>query len=89
MENRWRPEGWRNPYLESIFDVKIKPCDTRTTTKESKAPYFEAGANAMLAAMRKRGIHSDMFYKEDTKDKLYFVTIQGKKGTLVFIPDDE
>jgi hypothetical protein len=89
MENRWRPDGFDEYDIASelLDDEEIVIPDKLEMSIATKL--VRAGANAMLAAMRKRGIHSDMFYKEDTKDKLYFVTIQGKKGTLVFIPDDE
>ena len=49
----WRPEGWRNPYAETVYlgqeqdeEVHVKtPC----TNKEIVA--YEAGADAMLKAV--------------------------------------
>jgi hypothetical protein len=96
----WRPEGWENPYLESIYDIKkVKPGDKTTTTKESKAPYFEAGADAMLEVLRKKGkIETRSYRRERLADMVSFnndyerttehCIIEHVRGTLVFIPDD-
>lgn len=39
----WRPEGWKNPYL-------VEPHSSVART--SDAPIYEAGADAMLEAIR-------------------------------------
>ena len=42
MKN-WRPKGWKNPHIIAIDDVDCS----------IEAQSFEAGANAMLEALRK------------------------------------
>jgi len=86
----WRPEGWKNRFsIASGAD----PADGERFID------YEAGADAMLGALKKRGIDLRVYAdhlrfgidrgakvlegKEDT------VTYQGVKGTLVFIPDKE
>ena len=90
----WRPEDWQNPHLyygspHTMIDVE--------SNKNRLA--FEAGADAMLEALKKQGINHRVYAdhlrfgfgrgakvlegKEET------VTYQGVKGTLVFIPDND
>ena len=69
--SEWRPEGWENPEKDTFgYDPGIDP-----------AGIYEAGADAMLAALRKRDIRE-------------FSTLVGwvdgnPSGTLVYIPDKE
>jgi len=90
MANKaWRPEGWKNEHIASASGEPIYP----------EHQVFEAGADAMLEALRRQGIDQKVYAdhlrfgldrgakvlegKEDT------VTYQGVKGTLVFIPDND
>ena len=60
----YRPDGWKNPYPENIMD---------RWSEEA----FEAGADAMLEALRNK----DVF----PKSKAEFL----KRGKTVFIPGEE
>lgn len=85
---KWRPEEWSNPYPKTIVDE----C-SGIEVNSGKYPIFEAGADAMLKALRKRGKHitghgvktvgdpSGYHYEEDPST--------GFGCTEVFIPDEE
>lgn len=68
MTKSYRPEGWENEYN--------KTC-SKGGRKASR--YFEAGATAMLEALRESGERCDEWGN----------TIEEPYGTMVFIPDDE
>ncbi len=62
----WRPKGWDTDKLVDEFD------ETKPSTEFD---YFEAGAAAMLAALRKKGVKG--------------LNPRGYEGYIVFIPDEE
>ena len=68
--SEWRPEGgWENPYTSSL--------DVFNGVTHGGA--YEAGADAMLAGVKKTGSHA------------LWVTSKGpgEYGTWVFIPDEK
>jgi len=73
MANKtWRPEGWKNEHIASASGKPINP----------EYQVFEAGADAMLEALRNIGAKVN----KGEAPILYYVP---SKGTLVFIPDDD
>jgi hypothetical protein len=71
----WRPEGWQT--------LKAKDNPLHCFAPDAcVGQSFEAGADAMLVALRKMGAHSI-----DTT--ISFSEIKQKGETLVFIPDEE
>ncbi len=89
--SEWRPEGWEND-----FEYK------RALEGEYLLPsvVFEAGADAMLAALREGGVYGQYTEGVDEGPWIvgdggeYFdisdvVSDENKKGYLVFIPDKE
>ena len=70
--NTWRPEGWKNAYRKA-FEVQGR-IDKEL---EYYGKCFEAGAAAMLEALRKEG------YETSQGDGMRLLF-----GTDVFIPDD-
>jgi len=94
--SNWRPDGWENNKKIVLYGGGRQT--GRAEYSISKAS-FEAGADAMLEALKKQGIDHRVYAdhlrfgvdrgtkviegREDT------VTYQGVKGTLVFIPDKE
>ena len=76
--SEWRPGDWENPYGEVAVADDF---DKEPTMLLSLRPVFEAGADAILAALREQDIRE-------------FETLVGgvdgrPSGTLVFIPDKE
>ena len=70
--NMYRPKNWINPYLQRAESGDW--VDSKT---------FEAGADAMLEALKKEGTHT-------INHNVIPVTIPGVgKGYVVFIPDEE
>lgn len=83
----WRPEGWKNCFYVETHRVG----DTIYGNFDCvRASAFEAGADAMLEALRKEGQH---FSKIDIKSEYEIETRQFNNpvipGTWVFIPDEE
>jgi hypothetical protein len=76
MVNKWRPDGWKNPYhlLRNGFDLPAE---------EERHYTFEAGANALLRDLRIEGEAGHGRAEEWRKDRTR------KTGVWVFIPDDE
>ena len=86
----YRPKDWKNPYEPIGADLN----------KMGNEIAFEAGADAMLEALKKCGVYGQ--YTEGVyegpwlvdDDGSYFgiedvVSGENKKGHLVFIPDEE
>ncbi len=84
----WRPKkGWKNPW-QSGFGIEAE---------RVRHDSFEAGADAMLEALKARGLYGE--YGEDfivsarvkSKDKdwaeAFFATISGM-GWFIYIPED-
>lgn len=98
----WRPEGWENPYNKpkvlslnipegtKLFRGDFEVLDTSAivnSSNEANAEIFEAGADAMLEALRAKGA-------DDLLKFIYnVVAIQPLKtignGKFLFIPDEE
>ena len=75
----YRPEGWTNPYLSKEFST-IR--DSIASIAGSQG--FEAGADAMLAALREHGTGYDVWTPHiNRKTRIGIGT-----GRYVFIPDD-
>jgi hypothetical protein len=90
--SKWRPEGWLNPYTIPIYSNKI------LTEIEIKAVYnsqrgepgaFEAGADAILEALRQRGFHVDNDASFTSLGEHATLSNKGNTGDYIFIPDDE
>ncbi len=64
----WRPDGWNTE------EVTFSPLHC-LAPQQCADHFFEAGADAILEALRKTGTHEEHCYV-------------GKNGTYVFIPDD-
>ena len=69
----WRPEDWKNPYF--------KKDTTGSWNEYPNFDIFEAGADAMLEALKKNSVPYDAF-KETAIMSL-------TKGRVVFIHDKE
>ncbi|KKM72586.1 hypothetical protein LCGC14_1419050 [marine sediment metagenome] len=74
--SEWRPEGWRNLY--GWVGIGDDP-ETEALAQVNMAPAYEAGADAILAALREQDIRN-------------FGTLVGwvdgnPSGTLVYIPE--
>lgn len=86
----WRPEGWENPYISNWKDI---PIVDEETTRTDRDLYFEAGADAMLEALKKEAtaliVPGDRKVHLKEEDGCSFAVIIKRKGTLVFIPDDK
>ncbi len=77
----WRPDGWKNPCVLIILTEKqvLKGTTTETEGYDRRTipdPVYEAGADALLKALRKTGWH--------VTDECLPAR---KNGTWVFIPD--
>jgi len=69
----WRPKGWKNLYC--LLPLSKRDCDA--------IGIFETGADAMLEALIKSGIHTKR------KEFLHTVEISAtQSGVVVFIPDE-
>jgi len=87
----WRPDDWVNPHntLE-LTTEQLQGVD-------SPAGYFEAGADAMLEALREDGLRyppnpiymGDMLDYRDGFARFVEAKAQDRGGYLVFIPEDE
>jgi hypothetical protein len=78
----YRPDGFINPFPETITtkDKRTIPCMPHQI--------FNAGANAMLKALREKGkAVIGGFPVSDTR--IVFPLVGKDKGTLVFIPDEK
>jgi hypothetical protein len=84
----WRPESWDNPYGNLDTDIFGSP----SIGEKIKFEAYEAGADAMLGALREQGVKA----KTSAEDKLVMAIDQimmnlgqNEKGKVVFIPDEE
>lgn len=71
----YRPDGWKNPYPNSALVFDDKP-----DLGISYHIVFEAGADAMLEALRKEG------RKVEAGRETFLVQLQGVKTDLVLLP---
>jgi len=86
----WRPEGWDNPYKQ---DTPEHWSDNYEVIQSKEWHIFEAGADAMLGALRKKGMPISYWRQwediaSDTRYIAYTPAIGEQIGTLVFIPDE-
>ena len=91
MIKKWRPQGWSYPVKNTEGQtVYLKVCNCLVGQIADDYATFEAGADAMLEALKKKGTKV-----EDAEDGFSvrlpdIKFLHGiKRGTLVFIPDDE
>lgn len=94
----WRPEGWNNPYPDGTEKVLTeKHIIQAIEYPQSNYELFEAGAEAMLDALKKEAMkfngenlqivtHLDWGYPEIIRDTRLSPCAS---GYLVFIPDEE
>lgn len=91
---KWRPKEWAkmNPFSRENDPLHMN-------SQEPNYTDFEAGADAMIGALKKQGIDHKVYadhlrfgFDRGAKvleGKEEAITYQGVKGTLVFIPDDD
>ena len=95
--SEWRPEGWEDPYegMECKL-VHTGPLEDRPWCLCNVRLVYEAGADAMLAALRKVGTTGEFYFNkigeikcsgayanDDTPLSLF------REGTVIFIPDEK
>ena len=81
----WRPSRWEETAISGIYHqgrlvkiIKIKDIENEERN------IFEAGADAILKALREMGQHYDV----GSSDEIWW--LKAKEGfTLVFIPDED
>ena len=81
-----RLKGYKNPHREHLLDLDF--LGNPSIVNKLRFEEFEAGADAMLKALREKGYHT-YIPPEDNGVCLSSKGIKGKSGTLVFIPDEE
>ena len=88
--SKWRPDKWRNPH-GGISYTGDKPRSTDYDRDIGKFDAFEAGADAMLEALRKQGIHVTespwSFYRRNEANEYQFIG-EDRPGVIVIIPDE-
>jgi hypothetical protein len=83
MVDKWRPEGFVNPY------EKIEHPDERQLGLDYG---FDEGADDLLEALRETGIKVKKDFNGDTQLNFNghpLIPAHNNRGTLVFIPDDQ
>ncbi len=83
----WRPKGWRNIWKEDMPTFSLDTPESIKAAEENwmiRAEQFEAGADAMLEALKQKGSY---FAKGQAFDGFEFH--KTNTGWLVFIPSDE
>ncbi len=90
MAKGWQPDGWRNPYRDYKTLMNIPDYD-----REEMFGSFEAGADAMLEALRAEGMPTSPFtpnvcelFDLGSPPDLKRQMILEKPGRVVFIPDE-
>ncbi len=74
----WRPEEWKNPYREYLKEHHVYDA-----AFECFAQMYEAGADAMLEALRKQaGVVLQA-------GQVFNYTMDAQSGKIVFVPDDD
>lgn len=84
MGKKWRPEGWENPHHkeQTIYDPG-------TDTFWYIDIIFEAGANAMLDALRKQTLDHEITITAIQNIPSVGLKTPTTPGMWVFVPDDE
>ena len=80
----YRPVGWENPYKDIMNPHTNRQGVILKLGDERQERAYEAGADAMLEALRKQPISIMIGGK-----KLNLEEGMARKGILVFIPDDK
>ena len=91
----YRPKGWVNPFDKEIQEIE-KQAKRRGITDpwlgESSVGHdaYEAGADAILEGLKKKGKRQTFSLAIEGKTKMIFLSeLESKlKGTLVFIPEE-
>ncbi len=96
--SEWRPEGWKNPWSNPDVIVEfdkhlmaMRTADGTTPERvlaEDRRDIYEAGANAILAALRDCTDSCHTGRGSFTRMAEY-LSLFCNPGTLVFIPDEE
>jgi hypothetical protein len=87
----WRPEGWKTPNIVALKEVKagLVTADQVRYLTEQECKAYEAGADALLEALKKDG----QFVNNDGLKPYGMVLARslkrGEKGWLAFIPDKD
>jgi len=76
----WRPEGWKNPYIGEF---------NTTWTMALERVAYELGADAMLEALRKQGVHVDRATAFCCLSEHVTLSNKDNTGTYLFIPDEQ
>jgi hypothetical protein len=91
----WRPENWENHYSEKYFREYLPFAKNGTKSPYDKEWWmwdceiaFEAGADAMLEALKKNGIKIEQTYPS-VNPLPFTIAIPFGIHWLVFIPDNE
>ena len=80
----YRPEGWEKTLREILDSFNV------TYMNSDECKLIEAGADAMLKGLRRRGVRELVSYKMGTSCSTSIpITEGGSTGTVVFIPDDK
>lgn len=87
--SKWRPKGWKNPFVGVLDFTGTKPTFNTTNNHKSEKTAFEAGADAMLEKLRERGRHVNGNASFSSLGEHYTLSNEGNTGTYLFIPDDE
>ena len=78
----YRPEGWENPYhiTEKALGTEVK------FNQYPEFEVFEAGADAMLKALIRKGVSTNSFRPNSNP---IYITNPRKNGVYVFIPEEK
>jgi hypothetical protein len=97
----WRPEGFVNPFKQGVLNTHktLQPASACWCPSCGAYQDFERGADAMLEALKAKGIHGKVIYCGDgdyrveginaKRYDLEDIAPDGKQGTFLFIPDKE
>ena len=81
----YRPGGWKNRYKPMADREPHWPIQVRIQALETA---FEAGADAMIEALKAKGLHFEKASPDELARVIPFLDAVDT-GTLVFIPDEE
>ena len=110
--SEWRPEGWENPSTEESLEAHGWRLDKTTLRwlkpdgdGHDLIPYdvsverryaYEAGADAMLAALKGAGTTGEFYFNKIGEIKCSGAYANGdtplslfREGTVIFIPDEK
>lgn len=80
--SEWRPEGWKNPNEKNVLEAAYLSAEMNTALIAKQQ--FEAGADAMLGALKEKGA-----WMTPEQMKLLAPDRKYPYGYLVFIPDQK